>query len=294
MDGRRLVKRFLSCLRDQRDYSPHTLRAYGRDLEDFLQFVGEEEVERASGLRIRAFLANLRQRGVSRKTMARKLAALRSFYRYLAREGMVEGNPAVGVRSPRLPKRLPKFLTEKQVNALLDAPDKSKLWGLRDAAIMEMLYGSGIRVSELAGLERDDVDLLGEMIRVKGKGRKERISPLGGVAAAVLRRYLEAVDREITGRRDRRALFINQRGGRLTARSVRRVVDRYLAQSGVGADTSPHTLRHSFATHLLDRGADLRAVQELLGHASLSSTQIYTHLTTERLREVYKVSHPRA
>jgi len=231
MDGRRLVKRFLSCLRDQRDYSPHTLRAYGRDLEDFLQFVGEEEVERASGLRIRAFLANLRQRGVSRKTMARKLAAL---------------------------------------------------------------YGSGIRVSELAGLERDDVDLLGEMIRVKGKGRKERISPLGGVAAAVLRRYLEAVDREITGRRDRRALFINQRGGRLTARSVRRVVDRYLAQSGVGADTSPHTLRHSFATHLLDRGADLRAVQELLGHASLSSTQIYTHLTTERLREVYKVSHPRA
>ncbi len=294
MANRKTIEKFLSCLRDQRNCSEHTLRAYSRDLQDFSDFLGEERLEEAAPLRIRAFIMSFRQKGASRKTCARKLAALRSFYRFLAREGVVEGNPAASVRSPRLPKKLPSFLTVQQVNALLDAPDRSNLWGLRDAAIMELLYSSGIRVSELASLDRRDLDILSEMVRVRGKGKKERIVPLGGVAAEVLSRYLTKRDAESGGRFGADALFINRRGGRLSARSVRRILEKYIAQAGVSVDTTPHTLRHSFATHLLDRGADLRAVQELLGHASLSSTQIYTHLTTERLREVYRKSHPRA
>ena len=294
MANRKTIEKFLSCLRDQRNCSEHTLRAYSRDLQDFSDFLGEERLEEAAPLRIRAFIMSLRQKGASRKTCARKLAALRSFYRFLAREGVVEGNPAASVRSPRLPKKLPSFLTVQQVNALLDAPDRSNLWGLRDAAIMELLYSSGIRVSELASLDRRDLDILSEMVRVRGKGKKERIVPLGGVAAEVLSRYLTKRDAESGGRFGADALFINRRGGRLSARSVRRILEKYIAQAGVSVDTTPHTLRHSFATHLLDRGADLRAVQELLGHASLSSTQVYTHLTTERLREVYRKSHPRA
>ena len=179
MGNRKIIEKFLSCLRDQRNYSEHTLRAYRRDLGDFSDFLGEEGLEEAPPLRIRAFLMNLRQGGASRKTTARKLAALRSFYRFLVREGIVAGNPAVSVRSPRLPKNLPNFLTIQQVNTLLGAPDKSDLWGLRDAAIMELLYSSGLRVSELTSLDRDDVDLLSEMVRVQGKGRKERMAPPG-------------------------------------------------------------------------------------------------------------------
>ena len=294
MGNRKIIEKFLSCLRDQRNYSEHTLRAYRRDLGDFSDFLGEKGLEEAPPLRIRAFLMNLRQGGASRKTTARKLAALRSFYRFLVREGIVAGNPAVSVRSPRLPKNLPNFLTIQQVNTLLGAPDKSDLWGLRDAAIMELLYSSGLRVSELTSLDRDDVDLLSEMVRVQGKGRKERMAPVGGVAATALSRYLAERDAQNSRQFDAGALFINRRGGRLSARSVRRILEKYIAQAGVGVHTTPHTLRHSFATHLLDRGADLRAVQELLGHSSLSSTQIYTHLTTERLREVYRKAHPRA
>jgi len=294
MGNRKIIEKFLSCLRDQRNYSEHTLRAYRRDLGDFSDFLGEEGLEEAPPLRIRAFLMNLRQSGASRKTTARKLAALRSFYRFLVREGIVAGNPAVSVRSPRLPKNLPNFLTIQQVNTLLDTPDKSDLWGLRDASIMELLYSSGLRVSELTSLDRDDVDLLSEMVRVQGKGRKERMAPVGGVAATALSRYLAERDAQNNRQFDAGALFINRRGGRLSARSVGRILEKYIAQAGVGVHTTPHTLRHSFATHLLDRGADLRAVQELLGHSSLSSTQIYTHLTTERLREVYRKAHPRA
>jgi len=294
MGNRKIIEKFLSCLRDQRNYSEHTLRAYRRDLGDFSDFLGEEGLEEAPPLRIRAFLMNLRQSGASRKTTARKLAALRSFYRFLVREGIVAGNPAVSVRPPRLPKNLPNFLTIQQVNTLLDTPDKSDLWGLRDASIMELLYSSGLRVSELTSLDRDDVDLLSEMVRVQGKGRKERMAPVGGVAATALSRYLAERDAQNNRQFDAGALFINRRGGRLSARSVGRILEKYIAQAGVGVHTTPHTLRHSFATHLLDRGADLRAVQELLGHSSLSSTQIYTHLTTERLREVYRKAHPRA
>jgi len=294
MGNQKTIDKFLSCLRDQRNCSEHTLRAYSRDLQDFSGFLGQERLEKAPPLRIRAFLMSVRQKGASRKTAARKLAALRSFYRFLAREGIVDGNPAASVRSPRLPKKLPSFLTVQQVNALLDAPDRSNLWGLRDAAIMELLYSSGLRVGELGLMDRGDLDVLSEMVRVRGKGKKERMVPLGGVAASALSKYLAERDARNEGQFDTAALFINRRGGRLSPRSVRRILEKYIAHAGVGADTTPHTLRHSFATHLLDRGADLRAVQELLGHASISSTQIYTHLTTERLREVYRKAHPRA
>ncbi len=247
---------------------------------------------------IRAFLTNLDTHNYSAATLARKIATLRSFYKWLDRMSMISANPMTMIRTPRQGKRLPKAINVEQVERLLAAPDDKTLLGARDRAILETLYSTGIRVSELVGINRRDIDETGQALIVRGKGRRERIVPLGTHALAALTHYLGILDHhrrteEGTIRADD-PVFINKHGGRLSTRSVRRKVSKYLAEAGLDPDISPHTLRHSFATHLLDNGADLRSVQELLGHQSLSTTQVYTHLTTQRLRNAYNDAHPRA
>ena len=249
---------------------------------------------------IREFLTPLGDQQYSTATMARKIATLRSFYKWADRRGVAWGNPMTAIRTPRQGKRLPKAITIDQVERLLAAPGEADVLGRRDRAMLETLYSTGIRVSELVGLNMADLDLPGESMRVKGKGNKERIVPLGSHAIQSIIRYIEMVKgdpkfapRFATGLPNM-ALFVNKHGGRLSSRSVRRKLDKYLKQVGLDPSISPHTLRHSFATHLLDNGADLRSVQELLGHQSLSTTQVYTHLTTTRVQEAYNNAHPRA
>jgi integrase/recombinase XerC len=249
---------------------------------------------------VRGFLEHLNEQAYSAATMARKIATLRSFYKWADRRGVADANPMTLIRTPRQAKRLPKAISIEQVEKLLAAPDEREVLGMRDRAMLETLYSTGIRVSELVGLEYDDIDLTGEAIRVKGKGKKERIVPLGSHAMNAIRRYMEMLRADVRFNpawaegRTRRPLFVNKHGGRLSSRSVRRKLDKYLKAVGLDPAISPHTLRHSFATHLLDNGADLRSVQELLGHQSLSTTQVYTHLTTQRLQNAYNQAHPRA
>ncbi len=247
---------------------------------------------------IRQFLEQLSNQQYSPATMARKIATLRSFHRWLEKRGLIKNNPMLMIRTPKQAKRLPKAIGVEQVEKLLSAPDDSNLLGARDRAILETLYSTGIRVSELVGINRDDVDESSAALIVRGKGRKERIVPLGSHALEALRHYSSVLEAELirNGRptEPEAALFINKHGGRLSTRSVRRKVSKYLAQAGLDPTISPHTLRHSFATHLLDNGADLRSVQELLGHQSLSTTQVYTHLSTQRIRNLYDEAHPRA
>ena len=244
---------------------------------------------------LRKFMAYLRRQEYSKGTIARKLSSIRSFYRFLCQEGVTDTNPAKAVRTPKLDRKLPHFLDSSEVVKLLESPDTDQLQGLRDRAILELLYSTGMRVSELVGLDFEDLDTWGEVVRARGKGKKERLAPVGRPAMNALKAYTEgrktAPDRQ---RFDPRAIFLNKHGKRISARSVQRILDKYIKQVGLSGKTSPHTLRHSFATHLLDGGADLRAVQELLGHESIATTQIYTHLTAERLREVYDKAHPRA
>ncbi|HVP74055.1 MAG TPA: tyrosine recombinase XerC [Phycisphaerales bacterium] len=247
---------------------------------------------------IRAFLTRLDEHHYSAATMARKIATLRSFYRWMDKVGLVGSNPMLLIRTPRQAKRLPKAINVEQVEKLLAAPDATDLLGARDRAILETLYSTGIRVSELVGINRGDVDESSEALIVRGKGRRERIVPLGSHALAALRHYTQMLD-AAAGNNGIRSdtdspLFINKHGTRLSTRSVRRKVSKYLVTAGLDPDISPHTLRHSFATHLLDNGADLRSVQELLGHQSLSTTQVYTHLSTQRMRNAYNEAHPRA
>ncbi len=244
---------------------------------------------------IRAFLAFLHEREYSKATTARKLATLRSFYKFCLRRGMINTNPVATIRTPKQERHLPKFLEIDQVKQLLNTPDETTLLGARDKAMLETLYSTGVRVSELVALNITDVDVPGESLRVRGKGRKERVSPIGPTAIASIRKYLDlrtADPRSSTF--DQEALFVNKHGQRLSTRSVRRKLDKYLVQCGLDPSISPHTLRHTFATHLLNNGADLRSVQELLGHQSISTTQIYTHVTTKQLKEDYDESHPRA
>jgi integrase/recombinase XerC len=249
---------------------------------------------------VRGFLAFLGEQQYSAATMARKIATLRSFYKWADRRGLADSNPMTLIRTPRQSKRLPKAITIEQVERLLAAPPENEVLGLRDRAMLETLYSTGIRVSELVGLQLDDIDLAGEALRVHGKGKKERIVPLGSHALGAIRCYMEMLKADArlsaawTEGRSRRPLFINKHGGSLSSRSVRRKLDKYLKQVGLDPSISPHTLRHSFATHLLDNGADLRSVQELLGHQSLSTTQVYTHLTTQRMQKAYNEAHPRA
>ncbi len=289
------IEAFLRHLERERNASPNTIRAYGEDLAQFTAHLRRElgrdpRPEDADHLAIRSFLAELHGRGLAKSSSARKLAGLRTFFRYLCREGRLETNPARVLATPRQEKRIPAVLDEAQVQALLDVPGDA-LAAVRGRAILELLYATGTRCAELVSLDVGEVDLGARMVRVVGKGRKERIVLFGQRAREALSAWL-ARRRSLRPRTD--ALFLNARGGRLTDRSVRALVARRVAQIALARRCSPHTLRHSFATHLLTRGADLRAIQELLGHASLSTTQRYTHVDTRHLLEVYKKAHPRA
>jgi integrase/recombinase XerC len=289
------VGAFLRHLDRERNASEHTRRAYRKDLEQFAAHaqaqLGREAAPRdVDHLLIRSFLARLHQRGLKKTSSARKLAALRTFFRFLCREGVLEKNPARALLSPRTERRIPVHLEESEVAALLDVPGEG-LAPARAKAIFELFYGTGIRCGELVGLDLDDVDMDARMVRVLGKGRKERVVPFGRPAAEALRRY--APYREETRPRTA-ALFVNKRGGRLTDRFVRYMMADRVAKVAGQRRISPHALRHSFATHLLERGADLRAIQELLGHASLSTTQRYTHVNARHILDVYRKAHPRA
>lgn len=294
-----LLDDFLGYLAFERHASEETCRAYSSDIIQFLNFTDAGErfnpraVDRAAA---RAFLAHVRDTGAKKATAGRKLSSLRSFFKYLQREGAAAENPFASIRRPRKERRLPRLLDEDEVRRLLEAPDPNTFAGARDCAIIETLYSTGTRVSELVGMNIEDVDFVADVVRVRGKRKKERMLPLGSFAVKALLHYQER--REVLAGRmvmmHRRALFINKHGGRLSDRSVRRMLDKYVIRIGIGRKISPHTLRHSFATHMLDHGADLRSVQELLGHENISTTQIYTHLTTGRLRAIYEQAHPRA
>ncbi len=290
-----LADAFLEYLRTERNASTLTIRNYGADLGEFATWfrgkTGKEcDWPRLEPLHVRGFLVYLTERKLERTTIHLKMSALRSFYRWLVRMGHVKQNPVVGLTLPKLGKKLPKFLTIPQVEALLQAPLQA-LAKRRDAAMLEVLYSAGLRIHELVGLNDEDVDLLSEIIRVRGKGKKERLAALGAPAVEAVQTYQDLRGRDGS---PSRPLFRNLKGDRLTARSVQRLLKKYLIATGLDPSLTPHKLRHSFATHLLDAGADLRSVQELLGHASLSTTQIYTHVTAERLKKVYEKAHPRA
>ncbi|GIW75481.1 MAG: tyrosine recombinase XerC [Phycisphaerae bacterium] len=310
-----LVRAFLDYLKLERHFSDYTVRSYGADLFQFGQFlcgqigtsfsnperVGspEESLDakflRCEALTIREFLAYLTAQNYTKSTTARKLATLRSFYKFLIRRGQLSVNPLSTIRTPKQERRLPKCLDLEQVQKLLDAPGEGDILCIRDKAMLEVLYSSGIRVSELVDLEVQDIDLTEGVLRVRGKGRKDRLTPIGSQAILALKRYFVA--RQSDSRMNTQythKVFLNKHGQPLSTRSVRRKLDKYLTIAGLDPGISPHTLRHSFATHLLNNGADLRSVQELLGHQSLSTTQVYTHLTTRRMKEVYDAAHPRA
>lgn len=288
------VEDFLNFLATEKGASDHTTKNYGIDLREFMKFAGEKDLKDLTYLDIRAFLAFLKSKEYSKSSISRKLACLRSFFKYLARENVLTQNPAAGIATPKKEKRLPSFLNPDEITKLLEAPAKKCWEEKRDKAILEMLYSSGLRVSELVGLNHDDLDFSGGLVRVRGKGKKERIVPVGQVALNVLRDYLDAAAPKEIVHTIKKPLFVSRLGGRLTDRSIRRMILKYVKRTGLGKEVSPHTLRHSFATHMLDRGADLRSVQELLGHANLSTTQIYTHVTTQRLKDAYEAAHPRA
>ena len=293
----REVEMFLSEITHARNCSVHTVRAYRQDLLEFVRFLKKHDIAPADArtIEVRSFLAELRERQLSRSTIARKLAAIKSLYKFMAARGYCPQNPMLGLRSPRLHRKLPRFLDEDEVRTLVESPECETLSGLRDRVILETLYSTGMRVSELVQMNVGDMDLLSEAVRTRGKGNKERMVPIGRVAVAVTGEYIER--RRLAGRTGLAPgapLLVNRLGTRLTARSVNRVLKKYILKTGLKGRISPHTLRHTFATHLLNRGADLRSVQELLGHEHLSTTQIYTHVTTERMKEVYRRAHPRA
>ena len=244
---------------------------------------------------VRAYMAQLTEKQYSKTTIARKIATLRSFYKFMVKRNQLSSNPVLLVRTPKQDKKLPQFLEYEKVKRLLETPPTDTWLGARDRAILETLYSTGIRVSELVALNMDDVDFLGEVVHIRGKGKKERVSPIGSSALQATQHYMEFRNKraQSSSNFDPKVLFVNKHGRRLSTRSVRRKMDKYLKMAGLDPSISPHTLRHSFATHMLNNGADLRSVQELLGHQSLSTTQIYTHLTTRKLKEVYDSAHPR-
>jgi len=291
------IDRFLRHLAATRGASEHTLRAYGGDLAElasFLEELGLDDPREVNGRTLRRFLVELEDRELAPSTVQRKLSSVRALFRFLQREGAIDQHPATGLRRRRAPRLLPGCLELSEVEALLEAPDRTTTAGRRDRAILEVMYSAGTRAAETVGLDRGDLDLAGGTARVRGKGRKERLAALGSHALGALREYLSDPARPRPAREAVNAVFLNNRGGRLSTRSLGRIVDKHALAAGIHRRATPHTLRHSFATHLLDRGADLRAVQELLGHAHLVTTQIYTHVSVERLREVYERAHPRA
>jgi integrase/recombinase XerC len=296
------VDGFLNHLQVEKNASGMTIVSYRTDLNQFFEFLSElnslprelVSKELFNHKSVRDYLAHLQNKGFSRSTMARKLATLRSFVRYLCREEVLEGNPIAAVATPKQEKRLPRFLYPQEIETLIEAPDTSRVSGLRDQAILELLYGTGIRVSELVALNLNNIDTQNGYVKVTGKGGKERIVPMGKKACLAVDKYLPLRQKSI--RKDPNlelAVFLNKFGQRLTARSVRNIINKYVQQVALNQKVSPHTLRHTFATHLVNGGADLRSVQELLGHVKLSTTQVYTHVTTERIKSVHDKNHPR-
>jgi integrase/recombinase XerC len=288
----RYIDKFVAYLKIEKNASEHTIINYSADLKDFGKFLGDAPLEGVNYLALRRYLAHMRGQNYSKRTVARKLATLRSFFRFLYREGYLKTNPASSISTPKFEKKLPLFLDAGEAVKLVEAPDEKEPSGLRDRAILETLYSTGMRVGELVRLNVNDIDFIGGVVKVLGKGKKERLTPIGDKALRAIRGYLNK--RGLKKLTERKAVFLNKNGGRLTDRSIRRVVGKYIKAVSLKENISPHTLRHSFATHLLNRGADLRSVQELLGHMNLSTTQIYTHVTTKRLKEVYEKAHPRA
>jgi integrase/recombinase XerC len=291
------VDRFCKHLAAVRGCSKHTLRAYRADLVELIEFLGEVEVtlpREVTPRTLRRYLVRLDERELASTTIQRKLSSVRALFRFLQREGHIDEHPATGLRKRRSSRNLPGCLEVAEVETLLLAPDCETAAGVRDRAILEVIYSAGTRAAETVGLDRGDLDLRGGIARVRGKGRKERLGALGRFAVEALENYLADARRPKPRPTAGGAVFLNLRGGRLTTRSLGRIVDRYALEAGIHRKATPHTLRHSFATHLLDRGADLRTVQELLGHAHLVTTQIYTHVSVERLRAVYEQAHPRA
>ena len=322
---------FLNYLQFEKRFSPHTAKCYGVDLLQFGEFLtshgspshpdahgetdglGSHDSGTATAVAthtkvdidqllasvdvnaIRSYMASLNEKQYAKATIARKLATLRSFYKFLVKRNRVSSNPVAGIRTPKQEKRLPRFLEYEEIKRLLETPPSDNWLGARDRAIMETLYSTGIRVSELVALNLDDMDFLGEVVHIRGKGKKERICPISSSVLQIIQHYMEFRNKRAqhNGNFDGKVLFVNKHGKRLSTRSVRRKMDKYLKMAGLDPGISPHTLRHSFATHMLNRGADLRSVQELLGHQSLSTTQIYTHLTTKKLKDVYSAAHPR-
>lgn len=289
------IQQFLHSLR-QRNASPNTILAYTKDLNSFAAYVGEVRPSEVDHVRIRGYLSDLYDHGLGKTSVARHLAAVRSFYRWLAREGMVKQNPASLVSTPRLPKKLPRVPTMEEINTVLDSGmPENAAFPERDSVIFELLYGCGLRNSELIGINLDDIHWSNEAVLVRGKGRKQRIVPLGETAAVAIREYMrKRLELLRTRKKTNPALLLNMRGTRLTTRSVGRIVKQIAIARGLPADIHPHTLRHAFGTHMLEEGADLRAIQELLGHERLSTTQRYTQLSMKHVVSVYDASHPRA
>lgn len=294
------IARFLRYLTVERNASPLTVKSYREDLtilsEYFQQSLGRNaEPSELTPVDLRGFVSAMHDAGYAKSSVSRRLASMRSFFRFAQREGLVAVNPAKPLRNPRPDRKLPHFLTSDEISRLLEIPSGTQPMGLRDRAILETMYSAGLRVSETVGLNDEDLDWAGGVVRVRGKGKRERLAPVGTFATRALRKWLDA--RKLSNRAPRNGaapVFTNKFGNRLTTRSVARMLEKHITKSGLDGRTSPHTLRHSFATHLLDRGADIRTVQELLGHKSLVTTQIYTHVTTAGLREVYEQAHPRA
>jgi len=294
------VKEFLQYLSHQRGSSKHTLRAYENDIGQFLLFIENKDKAKKTTpdfsainrLILRQFLAYLSDLSASKRTIARKISSLRSFFDYLVHRGVCELNPFTFLRLPRLDKPLPHFLTESEIAIFLQPPTKTNFLNYRDHAILETLYSTGTRAEEMVRTNVEDIDMIGGVFKVLGKGKKERLVMLGKPALQAINKYLK--QRKLLPKTDPHALWLNRRGGRLTTRSLQRLLEKRIAEKGFSRKITPHSLRHSFATHLLNNGADLRTVQEMLGHESLATTQIYTHLTTEKLLSVYRKSHPRA
>jgi integrase/recombinase XerC len=290
MDSK-FVQKFINHLKTERNYSKHTLSNYERDLNFLVSFLGKKKADRAAA---REYLLQLEKKRYSRRSIARKLSSARSFFRFLAREKLIDQNPFENLLTPKLPKKLPNFLYPEEIKALFESPDLKTPKGLRDKAIFEVIYGTGLRVMEIIRMNSNDIDFDEGEIKVLGKGAKERIVLFGSHARRAMQDYLKEGRPFLVSGKKNPAFFINRRGGRLTPRSVERIIVHYTKKAGITKKVTPHTLRHSFATHLLSGGADLRMVQELLGHVSLSTTQVYTHITKERLKEVYDSAHPRA
>jgi len=285
------IDRFLNYLNIEKNYSNHTISNYAADLRElgnFLESRGGKDIKRIDYFLLRKLLSILTEKKLNKRTLSRKISTMKSFFKFMLREGLIKSNPASSLIYPRLDKPLPNFLTEKEVISILKLPKGNELLALRDRAILEFLYSTGARVSEMVSLKMENVDFVSAIAKVRGKGRKERLLPLGEPALNSLKKYIDK-------RGDNNpSLFINKRGGTLTDRGVRDIIYRYIKKAAIPSKVSPHTFRHSFATHLLNRGADLRSVQELLGHSSISTTQIYTHLTIDSLKNVYQKAHPRA